>query len=335
MKRLAFALVPAMMLFSHSALAQSDSNNCADLPHADHPLARISNGEIHAVVFLPDKVNGYYRGPRFDWSGVVGCLALKGHDFFGEWFNKYDPTGNDAITGPVEEFRAPVSEIGYDDAAVGGLFVKIGVGVLRRADDKPYSFFAKYDIVDNGTWSVKVRKDSVTFRQELHSPIGVAYVYEKVLSLDRHGNVLHLEHRLKNIGSKPIDTEVYDHDFFMLDHKPVGPGLQVRFPFAPVPDKAFVPEVAVEGNVVKVVAPVGRPGPGAYITGFSDKVSDYDVTTEDTEGKTGVEQTSDSAIVKSYFWGTSKTICPELYLKIHVAPGETQTWKIHYRFFTP
>ncbi|RXH56302.1 hypothetical protein [Granulicella sibirica] len=333
-------LVPVMALFSQTGASQAANPtvmpaDCAELPHSDYPMARITNGQVKAVVFLPDAEKGYYRGPRFDWSGVVGCLSLNGHTFFGEWFSKYDPLGNDAITGPVEEFRHPTSEIGYDDAAPGGLFVKIGVGVLKRTDDKPYKFGGAYEIVDHGKWTVKVKKNSVTFRQELHSTIGVAYVYEKVLSLDRHGNVLHLEHHLKNIGTKPIDTEVYDHDFFMLDQKPIGPGLQVTYPFIPVPDKPFVPSVEVDGKVVKVVAPVGRPGPGAYITGYSNKVSDYDVTTEDTGAKIGVEQTSDSAIVRSYFWGTSKTICPELYLKVHAEPGKTQGWKINYRFFTP
>jgi len=75
---------------------------CTDIPHADHPKATITNGEVKAVVFLPDAVNGYYRGPRFDWSGVVACATYNGHTYFGEWFRKYDPLINDSITGPAE-----------------------------------------------------------------------------------------------------------------------------------------------------------------------------------------------------------------------------------------
>ena len=29
-----------------------------------------------------------------------------------------------------------------------------------------------------------------------------------------------LDHSLKNTGQKTIDTDVYDHDFFMFDGKP-------------------------------------------------------------------------------------------------------------------
>jgi len=339
-----FALIPAMALFSYTTRAQAlpaapptvqASSTCTDLPHSDHPMARLSNGAINAVVFLPDKNTGYYRGPRFDWSGVVGCLSLNGHTFFGEWFNKYDPTGNDAITGPVEEFRHPTSEIGYDDAVPGGMFVKIGVGVLKRIDDKPYKFGNAYPILDTGKWKTKVHKNSVTFQQELHSSIGVSYIYEKVLTLDKHGNVLRLEHRLKNVGTKPIDTQVYDHDFFMLDHKQTGPSMQVRFPFTPVLDSPVDPTKAViEDNAIKFIAPLERRGVQGYLTGYSTKVSDYDFTFEDKDLGIGVQQTSDSPINLSYFWSTPKTVCPEAYIKIHVAPGGTQTWMINYRFFT-
>ncbi len=70
------------------------------------------------------------------------------------------------------------------------------------------------------------------------------------------------------------------------------------------------------------------------MTGFSDKASDFDFTFEDTEHGLGVEETSDSPMVKLFFWSTPKTVCPEGFIGIHVAPGETQRWGIHYRFFT-
>jgi hypothetical protein len=38
---------------------------------------------MNAVVFLPDKKNGYYRAARFDWSGILACASLNGHTFFG------------------------------------------------------------------------------------------------------------------------------------------------------------------------------------------------------------------------------------------------------------
>src|SRR5205814_8023757 len=138
--------------------------------------ALLSNGTLDALVFLPDTANGYYRSSRFDWSGVVGCVSLNGHRFFGEWFQRYDPMINDAITGPVEEFRSD-QEPGYAEAKPGETFLKLGVGVLRKVDDNPYKFGTVYPIVDPGKWSVHVKKDSITFTQVLkNGPLGCAYV---------------------------------------------------------------------------------------------------------------------------------------------------------------
>ena len=68
-----------------------------------HPSAEISNGPITAKVYLPDPENGFYRSTRFDWSGVIGSLKYKGHDFYGAWFQKVDPA---------------IYDFGYDDTGV-------------------------------------------------------------------------------------------------------------------------------------------------------------------------------------------------------------------------
>src|ERR1043166_1607276 len=60
-------------------------------PPADPPQAEITNGQIRVKLYLPDTRNGYYRGTRFDWSGVIASLEYKGHNYFGEWFDRFDP----------------------------------------------------------------------------------------------------------------------------------------------------------------------------------------------------------------------------------------------------
>jgi hypothetical protein len=332
--------------------AAKSSSTCADVPHGDHPKALISNGKLLALVFLPDEKNGYYRSTRFDWSGVVGCVSLNGHTFFGEWFAQYDPLKNDSITGPAEEFRSddgpighngPKGElfvrsgaIGYNEAKPSELFLKPGVGVLRKVDNSPYQFGGAYPIVDTGKWTVRVKPRSVTFRQTLNGPQGYAYVYEKRLTLDKNDSVMTLEHSLKNTGQKAIDTNVYDHDFFMLDGKPTGPGMVVHFAFEPKVEDPLGDAAKIEGkDLVYVDALAPRKGVSGYLTGYSDKVSDYDFTVEDKNSKVGVQQTSDSPLARLYFWSTRTTICPEGYIHLTVPPGKTSHWKIHYRFFAP
>ena len=157
------------------------------------PTADISNGLIQATLYLPDAEKGYYRSTRFDWSGVIASLEYAGHQFYGPWFTDSDPpiwdfeyrgsgivTGaQSTITGPAEEFPTPQ---GFRDARPGDTFVKIGVGVLRRTDEKDYSPFANYEIVDPGNWTSHAETDSVTFKQEVEDPAtGYGYTYQKIV----------------------------------------------------------------------------------------------------------------------------------------------------------
>ncbi|HEX3940115.1 MAG TPA: hypothetical protein VHX11_01370 [Acidobacteriaceae bacterium] len=322
--------------------ADSASSPCASFINSNFPKAVLSNGVVQAVVYLPDAQNGYYRASRFDWSGVVPCLSYKGHTYFGIWFNRYDPMINDAIAGPVEEFRSSdgLSSIGYSDAQPGGLFIKPGVGVLRKVDNSPYKFNFTYPLVDRGKWTVHVKRDQVTFTQNLRSPLGISFVYEKTLKLAKNEPVLLVEHRLKNTGGKPIDSEVYDHDFFMIDKTPTGPGMVVHFRFTPQPKTPLGPRAKIDGQDLVYLQPLSSPGPrsrqaqvSSYLTGFSDNPSDYDFTVENQNTGVGVEQTADVPISQLNFWSISTTICPEAYVHLNVAPGETTHWNIRYRFF--
>ena len=121
---------------------------------AAYPEARISNGTLQVDLLLPDAQNGYYRGTRFDWSGAISSLQFKGHEYFGKWFDRYDPKIHDAIMGPVEEFLSNGMGLGYEEAKPGESFVKIGVGALRKPEEPAFRQFATYDITDGGKWTI-------------------------------------------------------------------------------------------------------------------------------------------------------------------------------------
>ena len=68
---------------------------------AEHPQVTIANSQVMAKLYLPDPASGYYRGTRFDWSGVIYSLQCDGHEYFGEWQKTDDPYLHDRITGTV------------------------------------------------------------------------------------------------------------------------------------------------------------------------------------------------------------------------------------------
>src|SRR5579883_1184498 len=68
------------------------------------------------------------------------------HKLFGPWKDTHDPTNHDDIIGLAPEF-GQVNPLGYDDAKVGGTFLKIGVGELEKPKEEKYSFATKYKVV--------------------------------------------------------------------------------------------------------------------------------------------------------------------------------------------
>jgi hypothetical protein len=74
----------------------------------------------------------------------------------------------------VEEFRTNDAGWGYDEARIGGAFIRIGVGVIRKPDEPRYRTFNTYEIVNPGRWRVRTARDRVEFAHELSDPSGYA-----------------------------------------------------------------------------------------------------------------------------------------------------------------
>lgn len=301
----------------------------------DYPEAEISNGVIRAKLMLPDAARGSYRGTRFDWSGIISSLQYQGHEYFGQWYERHDPKIHDAITGPVEEFRTNNAGLGYDRAKPGGTFVRIGVGVVRKPDEKAYRLFATYDIVDPGKWSHRAGADWIEFVHELASDDGYAYVYRKTLRLTKGKPELVIEHSLKNTGRETIETTQYNHNFFVIDHEVVGPDVAVRFPFEPKPLSEFQNGAEVRGQEINYTREL-KSGESAFseLTGFSDKSKDYDFRIENRKTGAGVRISGDRPLSKVYFWSIRSVACPEPYVDLRVEPGKETKWRIAYDFYT-
>jgi hypothetical protein len=304
----------------------------AAMPLMKFPKAEISNGLIQATLYLPDSKEGYYQGTRFDWSGNMPSLKFAGHEYFGQWFTNYSPEIHDVIMGPVEEFTA----LDFDQTMPDNSFVKIGVGVLTKPDDKPYSFARYYQVVNHGRWDVKSKSDQVTFSHELKDK-AYAYKYQKVVQLVKDKPEMELIHTLRNTGSKTIETSVYDHNFFVIDNEPIGPSYSITVPYNIKGTGQGIGELAeIKANKILFLRVV-KNGENVFcspLEGFSASPVDYDFRIENKTTGAGVRITCDQPIQKLNFWCCSTTLCPEPYIKIKVEPGKEFTWKIHYEFYT-
>lgn len=325
------------------------AGNCVSAGAA--PEAEISSGPIRVRLYLPDAKTGFYRGTRFDWSGVIGGLEYAGHNYCPQWFQRSDPNVHDfiydgadivagpctAITGPAEEFVADGKALGFDQAVAGGTFIKIGVGVLRKPDDKAYDPYRLYPIADGGRWTVKRQPDSIEFRQELgDSATGYAYEYRKTVSVAGDKRQMVLDHCLRNTGTRVIQTSVYNHNFFYIDRQPPGPDFSLTVPFRIRTAEPLASSlVEVRENRITFPRPLtGEDRVYLRILGFSADPKDYDIRIENRRLGAGVRITADRPLSRAALWAIRAPLSIEPFIEMKIAPGAQYTWRITYECYT-
>jgi hypothetical protein len=314
---------------------------------ADYPQAEISNGLVRAKLYLPDANAGFYRSTRFDWSGVISSLEFGGHNYYGPWFTKQDAAVRDFIykdtdivvsaesgsMGPADEFQTP---LGFEAAAVGGTFVKIGVGVLRKADNSPYSAFKKYELVDPGKWSVRKGADFVEFTQELNdAATGYGYVYRKTVRLTSGKPEMAIEHSLTNTGHLAIASKLYNHNFLVLDQNATGPDYVITLPFAVTTRQPPNKEMAdVRGNQIVYLKTLQDHDTVAMpVEGFGGDPKDYDIRVENKKAGAGMRVVGDHPLASVALWSIRSVLAIEPFINVAVAPGKEMAWKYTYSYY--
>jgi hypothetical protein len=314
----------------------------------DSPSATLSNGQLDVKIYLPDVKRGFYRGARFDWSGVIHSLEFKGHDYYGPWFTKTDPAihdfiyqGDDIIAGPCSAITGPVDEfgpLGWDNAQPGKTFIKIGVGALRKPSDATtYDNFHLYEIEDTGKWEFKRKPDFIEFKQTLKDPFsGYSYVYTKTVQLTSGKAEMVLLHTLKNTGTRAIRTTVYNHNFLVLDRQPTASGVTISVPFQihspQPPDKDFA---EIQGNKIVYLKTLRDQDKVAMtIEGFSDKTEDHQIRIENRTVGAGMSLQADRPLSSESLWSIRSVLAMEPFIAISIEPGQEFSWKTTYQYFT-
>ena len=280
-------------------------------------MLRIDNDTLSVVLHEPQ--DGFYRGTRFDRSGVFDSVRFGGVELAGRWFTRYDPFMHDAVCGPAEEFTA----VGFDAAAPGETFLKIGVGLLVRPDDAPYDRFRLYEIADEGEWTVERGADSVAFRQRLAG----CYDYRKEVVLTGPGR-MEIRHSLESLGA-PLSGEVYNHNFWTMGRLETAPSRLIDFPFRPDGHwRSEYESVALTPSGVRFSRPLAEVESVFMgdLHAFGSEGMPNSMTLR--EGTLGVEISGDAPVTHTVLWANHRIACLEPY----VAFGTHCRWTVSYRF---
>ena len=303
------------------------SSNFKDVDFEKFPATVISNKEVKMKVYLPDPENGIYRATRYDWSGVIGSCQYKGHEYFGFWKDTYDPM--EGMLGPAETYKT--AGLGYDEAKPGDMFIRIGVGFIEKEDEPEYDYHKSYKLLDHGEWKIDKGEDWITFTHIINSEFGYGYIYIKTLRLKKNGFII--EHKLQNTGIKKIETDQYNHNFFMIDKEKCGPSFEISYPYPVSTEDDLKGLMEIKENTLYFTKEMERVNVFMGLKGFGKEVKDNKFTIENTKTGTGVTVTVDKPLTKLEFWTNSLVICPENTIQLSVKPGEEEVWTSDYTLF--
>lgn len=144
-----------------------------------------------------------------------------------------------------------------------------------------------------------------------------------------------IEHSLKNNGRKVIETTQYNHNFFVIDHEVVGPGVATRFRFLPNAARGLKNGAEIQGQEITYTREL-KKGESVFteLEGFDNTVADYDFRIENWRSGAGVRISANVPLAKMNFWSIHTVACPEPYVNLRIEPGRESQWKIVYDFYT-
>ena len=273
---------------------------------------------------LRHPLDDFYRGTRFDHSGIFAGAQLCGVEMAAPWFENYSPVMHDAVQGPAEDF----SQIGFDAAVPGDVFLKPGVGLLRRPDDAPYDRFRLYEIAEAGAWEVwQDGTKGVGFSHELAG----WYKYVKYLLLTGPEDLC-IRHSLTALDN-PLAGNMYNHNFWTFGNLSVGRHRLLDFPFKPRGHwRAEYDSVALTDSGIRFNRGLQK-GETVFmgdLAACGQESVPYDM--EMSEGDISVAIRCDVPASHIVFWANHRIACLEPYIRYDLAPGRSFHWEIRYHF---
>ena len=282
---------------------------------------KIGQGDLTAWVARPGK---RYNRTRFDWTGFIPQVALKGKTFCtpeGAPWHENDTGGE----GLCNEFKASDEDMGFDDQ--DRLFLKPGVGLLERADNAPYHFGTDYRLVEPFPCTMRTGADYVDFHLGAIPLKGLAYTMDKHVGII--GDMLVITTTVTNMGQRAINLREYNHNFLSMDGQGAHPGVSLtlqknyrdglnRPGLVKHPDSiSFTPELA-----------------NAFMI-YCDEVTPHSPMRwelKDDKAKMSIQEWGDFDIAGFAVWGGPHVVSPEIFVDFTLNPGQSRGWTRLWRF---
>ncbi|MDO3413181.1 hypothetical protein QWJ34_25745 [Saccharibacillus sp. CPCC 101409] len=289
----------------------------------------LGGGELTITIKAPEVCTG----TRFDRTGWITQVRLEsaGIDFcVPESLEAGQGTGGEGLSGEFGIDRP----IGYDEAAPGETFTKLGVGVLTRIDDEAYSFARAYPVEAHEV-RTEVGRSMIRFTAAAAETSG--YAAELVKTIRVEGRSLSVHYKLTNRGSRNIATNEYVHNFVGIGGHMIDSNYVLRLPYRP--ELALLGDGGVEDRLELSDGKVTwkREAGGEFYAlfgGFAGDAEPYWELLHEPSGY-GMRESGDFDVPKLAVWGNAHVVAPEVFIDLALTPGETKEWTRTYEFFGP
>lgn len=271
-----------------------------------------------------------YNFSRFDWTGKIVSLKFKNIQLA----SIEDPNcQNQNLLGKglYNEFGIE-TPLGFDETEIGDWFHKIGVGLLKKEDEK-YVFSKPYKIKP-AEFRTSIDGNRVLIHCVSHVANGYSYELQKQIELKATSFII--KYSLKNTGKKTIHTEEYVHNFMSIYDDFNGKNFRLNFPFDLKPElfgETVNPEKAISLGEREVFAK-SSPNEQFFFSNLSGGKS-VPAAWELFHLKTniGIREKTSFQTNKINLWGWKDVISPELFFEINIEPNESKEWARTYEFF--
>ncbi|PWE00147.1 hypothetical protein [Marinilabilia rubra] len=283
-------------------------------------MIELSRGYIRLNIEEPQEG---YTGSRFDWTGKLVQLWWKDIPMCTSELSGSD--SDEQGKGFFNEFGID-KPIGYDETKVGKFFPKIGVGMLRKENNKEYDFFNKYDCLpfefatDADDWSVTFKCIN-RFEQ-------YAFLLKKTVTLTENGLVI--DYQLENRGKVEFNTSEYVHNFISPGKRNLSDELQLTIGKA-IDGKQFSKGLnpndclSYSGNKITWK---NTPMSDFFFENISEpKEEGFNWRLINKDLNVSISETVDFKPEKINLWGRAHVVSPELFKTINLKPGKTERWQ--------
>ena len=135
-------------------------------------------------------------------------------------------------------------------------------------------------------------------------------------------------------AQKVTFIEVPRFNFLMIDGVPSGPAFSISFPYPIATGDDPKGFLEIKDNSIGFLKElVNDDAVFVELNGYSQEISDHQVTVENLKTGAGVTYTVDKPLYRMAFWACKTTLSPENSVWIAVEPGMSEQWVSEYTLF--